>query len=55
MSVQRSFFKASPGQVEIGRVVFFSKETGFAIVPALHDVQRDPIKFNMGAVGHGAS
>ncbi len=41
--------------VQRGLVVFFAEEAGFAVVPALHDMQRDAIKMDARAAGHGAS
>jgi hypothetical protein len=38
--------------VQVAAVVLFTKEAGFAVVPALHDVQRHAIKVNAGAAGH---
>ena len=38
--------------VQIGMVVFFAEEAGFAVVTALHDVQRYAIKVNPGTTGH---
>ena len=41
--------------VKIGLVVFFSKEAGLSVVPALHDVQRYAIKMDAGTAGHAPS
>jgi hypothetical protein len=41
--------------MEIDLIVFFAKEARFAVVPALHDVQRDTIKMDAGAAGHAVS
>jgi hypothetical protein len=38
--------------VDIGVAVSFGKEAGFAVVPALHDVQRCAIKVNAGTTSH---
>jgi hypothetical protein len=38
--------------VQVPEVVLFAEEEGFAVVPALHDVQRHAIKVNAGAAGH---
>ena len=37
---------------QVAAVVFLGEETGFTIVPALRDVQRDTIKIDAGAAGH---
>jgi hypothetical protein len=39
--------------VQVTLVVFFSEEAGFAIVSALHDVQRDVVELDAWAAGHG--
>jgi hypothetical protein len=38
--------------VQVAAVVLFTKEAGFAVVPALHNVQRYTIKVDAGAAGH---
>jgi hypothetical protein len=38
--------------VQAAAVVLFTKEAGFAVVPALHNVQRYTIKVDAGAAGH---
>ena len=47
------FHKRLAQPVKIGLVVFFVKETRFAVMPALHDVQRNIIKMDAWAAGHG--
>jgi len=38
--------------VEVGLIIFFAKEARFAVVPALHDVQRHTVKMDARAAGH---
>jgi hypothetical protein len=40
--------------VKIGLIVFFAKEAGFAVMPALDDVERDIVEVDAGAAGHEA-
>ena len=40
--------------VEAGLIILFAKEARFAVVPALHDVQRYAIKMDAGAAEHAA-
>lgn len=46
VGMQRTVFllKRLAQPVQIGLIIFFVKKTGFAIVSALHDVQRYAIK-----------
>ncbi len=46
------FLQGFPQPVEVGLIIFFAKEARFAVVPALHDVQRYAIKMDAGAAGH---
>ena len=39
--------------MKVGLVVFFTEEAGFMVMPALHDVQRNIIKMDARAAGHG--
>ncbi len=39
--------------MEVAQVVFFAKEAQLPIVAALDDVQRDAIKLDAAAAGHG--
>lgn len=39
--------------VEVGLVVLFSEEAGFAVMPALHDVQGYSAEVDAGASGQG--
>jgi hypothetical protein len=39
--------------VQVTLVVFFREQAGFAIVSALHNVQRDVIELDPWAAGHG--
>ena len=47
------FLQGLAQPVKIGLVVFFAEEAGFAVMPALHDVQRHIIKMDVWAAGHG--
>ena len=47
-----SFAQGLAEPVQLAAVVFFSKEARFAIVPALHDVQRYAIKVDARTTGH---
>ena len=47
------FYKPLAQLVKIGLVVFFAEKVGFAVMPALHDVQRNIIKMDAWAAGHG--
>jgi len=47
------FYKRLAQSVKIGLVVFFAEKAGFAVMPALHDVQRNIIKMDAWAAGHG--
>jgi hypothetical protein len=38
--------------VEVAAVIFLAEEARFAIVAALHDVQRDTVKMDARAAGH---
>ena len=38
--------------VQVGAVVFFVKKARLAIMPSLHDVQRNSIHMNARATGH---
>ena len=38
--------------VQVARIVFLGEEAGFAVVAALHDVQRYTIEVDAGAAGH---
>ena len=38
--------------MQIGVLVLFAKEAGFAVVSPLHDVQRYAIEVNPGTTGH---
>ena len=57
VGVERALFflQGLAQPVEVGLVVFFAKEAGFAVVPALHNVQGNAIKMDAGAAGHNAS
>ena len=51
---RRHWCAASSAQpVQVGVVILFSEEAGFAVVAALHDMQRDAIEVDAGAAGHG--
>ena len=38
--------------MQVGLVVFLPEEAGFAVVAALHDVQRNLVKLDAGAARH---
>ena len=40
------FYERLAQPVKTGLVVFFAEEAGFAVMPALHDVQRNIIKMD---------
>lgn len=42
----------TPGQVDVGVVIFLTEEAGFAIVSALHNGQGHAIEGNPRATGH---
>ena len=46
------FYERLAQPVKVGLVVFFAEEAGFAVMPALHDVQRNIIKMDARAAGH---
>ena len=47
------FLQGFAQPVEVGLVVLFSEEAGFAVMPALHDVQGYSVEMDAGASGHG--
>ena len=49
------FYERLAQPVKIGLVVFFAEEAGFAVMPALLDVQRNIIKMDAWAAGHGTT
>ena len=52
--MKRGVLLQAPRPASEGRlVVFFAEEAGFAVMPALHDVQRNIIKMDAWAAGHG--
>ena len=55
IGVQSTFFlcQCFAQLVQICVVVCFGEETRFTVVAALDDVQRDAIKMDAGAAGHG--
>jgi hypothetical protein len=54
VGVQRTSFivQRFAQPMQIGFVVFFSKEAGFAVLSPLHDVRGDSIEVNPGAARH---
>jgi hypothetical protein len=44
-----------PQPSQIGAIILLAKETGTAVVAALHEMQRHTVKMNSGASGHEGS
>ncbi len=45
------FLQDNTEPVQVIVIIFFCVETSFAVMPALHDVQRDFIQMSAGATG----